>query len=251
MAQEEKRTDSAQPVDSREESALRQDGSSAAEKKPRPRKALLTACVVAAIIVVAGAGFWVWHEQPSFCNALCHIPMNPYNKTYDQAPDTAGVDKWGNEVTNTSAMLCVSHQAAKNDGGAEATCLSCHVPTIGEQVSEGLNWVSGNYEVVSTKMDMWAATERDTNHLTEARGVSGDEFCLNEACHNITRDDLIELTSDLDFNPHVPQHGKQDCTTCHKGHRASVMYCAPCHSDAEIPEGWITPAEQEKLLLEE
>ena len=38
--------------------------------------------VVAAVLVVAGAGFWVWHEQPSFCNAICHSPMDKYVETY-------------------------------------------------------------------------------------------------------------------------------------------------------------------------
>ena len=30
--------------------------------------------VVAAVVIVAGAGFWVWHEQPSFCNAVVPQP---------------------------------------------------------------------------------------------------------------------------------------------------------------------------------
>lgn len=48
-----------------------------APKKPR-RKGWIIAGVVAAVIIVAGAGFWVWHEQPSFCNAICHSPMDYY-----------------------------------------------------------------------------------------------------------------------------------------------------------------------------
>ena len=32
--------------------------------------------VVAVVLVAAGAGFFVWHEQPSFCNAICHTPMD-------------------------------------------------------------------------------------------------------------------------------------------------------------------------------
>ena len=74
--------------------------------------------VVAVVLIAAGAGFWVWHEQPSFCNAICHTPMDQYNATYDQEPNTAGVDKWGNEVKNTSSMLCVSHKMPTDQGGA-------------------------------------------------------------------------------------------------------------------------------------
>ena len=37
---------------------------------------------VAAVIVLAAAGFFVWHEQPSFCNAICHVPMDNYVEGY-------------------------------------------------------------------------------------------------------------------------------------------------------------------------
>ena len=33
--------------------------------------------VVVVVIVAAGAGFWVWHEQPSFCNAICQLHLLP------------------------------------------------------------------------------------------------------------------------------------------------------------------------------
>ena len=46
-----------------------------APKRKRARAAII-AGVTAAIIIVAGAGFWVWHEQPSFCGAICHTPMD-------------------------------------------------------------------------------------------------------------------------------------------------------------------------------
>lgn len=207
-------------------------------KKARKRWPIVTGVVVA-VLVVAGAGMWVWHEQPSFCGAICHYPMAAFNTTYDQEPNTTGVDKWGNEVSNTSAMLCVTHKVSTEEGGADATCLSCHVPTLSEQISEGMTWVAGNY--------VYPLYERSASELTEARGVESDEFCLNESCHNITRDDLIELTSDKERNPHVAQHGEVACTECHKAHRASVMYCSECHTDAEIPDGWLTAAENEAL----
>ena len=44
----------------------------AAQKKKK--KWPIVVGVVVAVLVVAGAGFWVWHEQPSFCNAICHTP---------------------------------------------------------------------------------------------------------------------------------------------------------------------------------
>lgn len=203
-------------------------------KKKGKKKWPIVVGVVAVVLIAAGAGFWVWHEQPSFCNAICHTPMDSYNATYDQELNTTGTDKWGNEVENTSAMLCVSHKAT------DATCLSCHVPTLSEQISEGINWVTGNY--------VYPLEERSLDDLTEARGAANsDEFCLNEDCHNLTRDDLIEKTSDMERNPHVAQHGEVSCSECHKAHRASVMYCSGCHSDAEIPDGWISVAEEKQL----
>ena len=48
----------------------------------RKRLGITLGCVVA-VLVVAGAGFMVWHEQPSFCNAICHDPMDPYLPTFE------------------------------------------------------------------------------------------------------------------------------------------------------------------------
>ena len=83
-----------------------------------------------------------------------------------------------------------------------------------------------------------------------ARGIEPDQFCLNESCHNMTRDDLIQATSDLERNPHVAQHGENQCSDCHKAHRASVNACSQCHNDAPIPEGWISAADNTALEKE-
>lgn len=206
----------------------------ASPKRANRKRWAIAAVVVVAVFAVAGTGMWVWHEQPSFCGAICHSPMEQYLETYEQDAGVAGVDKWGNPVANTSSMLAVSHKA--EDG---ATCLSCHEPTMSEQISEGVMWVSGNFA------DPMA--ERSIGDLTEAAGKSGDEFCLNAACHDITRDDLVELTADMTRNPHSPQHAEVACSTCHKAHRASVVYCSECHQDAEIPEGWLSVDEAQEL----
>ena len=202
----------------------------------RPRKRWTTAvAVVAVVLVVAGAGLWAWHEQPSFCSAICHNPMDPYLPTYEAEPGQPTADKWGNEVADAAGLMAASHRAENGD-----TCMSCHVPTLGEQISEGMTWVSGDYYD--------PLSERNLDDLTAARGVEGDEFCLNEACHNYTRDELVELTSDRAFNPHVAQHEERECSDCHKAHRSSVMVCAQCHTEAEIPQGWISPVEDAMLM---
>lgn len=211
------------------------EGAIAARKQRPRRKAAIAVAVVAAVVVVAGAGFWVWHEQPSFCNAICHNPMDPYLPTYEAEPGQPATDKWGNDVEDAAGMLAATHRAQNGD-----TCMSCHVPTLQEQMAEGAAWVAGDYY---DPLD-----ERDLTELTAARGVAGEEFCLNAACHNYTREQLVELTADREFNPHVSQHEERECSDCHKAHRASVMVCAQCHTQAEVPDGWIAPVEDATLL---
>lgn len=206
-----------------------------AHKSRFSRKAIVTVCTVCAVLVVAFAGFWAWHEQPSFCNAICHDPMDPYLPTYEASSGASAVDKWGNEVEDGAGLMAAVHRE-----DADATCMSCHVPTLSEQIGEGVNWITGNFY---SPLD-----ERSLNDLTEARGVEKEEFCLNESCHNLSRSDLIELTADeYEFNPHHGQHGAQDCTACHKAHRESVMLCTECHSEAEVPEGWVSAQEGKEM----
>ena len=233
MTEEEKKVEE-QPV----------EGEPAAQKKKK--KWPIVVGVVVAVLVVAGAGFWVWHEQPSFCNAICHTPMDAYLPTYEAEINQPGVDKWGNEVTNSNAMMAPLHRMV----GDGATCLTCHVPTLSEQIGEGMSWITGNYEVMLTQTGQYVVPEKSLEELVAARGIEPDQFCLNESCHNMTRDDLVEATSDMTRNPHVAQHGEVQCSECHKAHRASVNYCSSCHNDADIPDGWITAAEDKALVKE-
>lgn len=210
----------------------------------RKAKRAIAASVVAVVVIAAGAGFWMWHEQPSFCNAVCHSPMDPYVEMFQQEAGQPGVDKYGNDVLNTSSMLAIAHKAEGLD------CLSCHVPTISEQISEVSEWVGGRFAVPEP------LAERSTTVMSVARGQDADSFCLNPACHNYTREQLETLpaVAGMKYNPHAGQHNEMGgesaqpaCTDCHKSHRASVMYCTKCHVDADVPEGWITYQEQRDL----
>jgi len=223
----------------------------AAEPAPKKSKKKLgiAAGVVAAVIVVAGAGFWVWHETPGFCGAICHTPMDPYLATYEAEPGEASIDKWGNEVSDAKAMTASYHRVAG------ATCLDCHESNLSLQIAEGVSWITGSYEVKANDVYGVVAVERSLDELAEAVGKDGEAICLNDACHNnadgapMTRDDLAALTAD-EFghrNPHVDQHGNTTCSDCHKAHRASVNQCSACHTDALIPEGWISSADSRKL----
>lgn len=210
------------------------EGTVPASKKKKPKKLVIIGVVCLAIVAL-GIGFWTWHEQPSFCSAICHDPMDPYLPTYEAESGQAAVDKWGNEVPDGSLMLASYHRSV-----ADATCLTCHQPVLSEQVGEALTWVSGDFY---TPLD-----ERTLGDLMEARGGDDDEFCLNPSCHDMTRSDLEQLTaSEYEFNPHASQHGKQDCTACHKAHRQSVLLCTECHTEAVVPEGWLSAAEGRQL----
>ena len=184
-------------------------GASPAPKR-RGRRTAVVAAVVAAILVVAGVGMWVWHEQPSFCGAICHTPMDNYLTTYESDLNSPATDKWGNEVADPHTMLAAYHGKLGND------CMDCHVPTLSEQIGEGAAWVAGNYN--------FPLVERTASELTKASGRDADELCLNEACHNLTRDDLYEKTADMGtYNPHWAHHEELECTTCHKAHRGSPI----------------------------
>lgn len=203
------------------------------KKKYRKKNATIAVIVVVAIVVL-GIGMWTWHEQPSFCNAFCHDAMDTYPSTYEQQANAAGIDKWGNDVSNTNAMLAVTHREAGDN------CLDCHVPTISQQLNEVSETITGNYYVPLAEV---STEELMVNSGHEAG--TGDEFCLRSGCHDTlgiyTREDLTQATADMTRNPHSWQHGQQACSDCHKAHRASTLICTECHADAktELPEGWV------------
>lgn len=234
MSEDETKEEAATEADATEAAAPEDSATKEAAPKKKGKKWPIVVGVVVVVLIAAGAGFFVWHEQPSFCNAICHTPMDPYLPTYEAEPGQPATDKWGNDVKDASSMLAPVHRAAGK------TCMDCHVPTIGEQLSEGASWVTGNY--------YYPLEERDTEQLVAARGIEPDQFCLNEACHNMTRDDLIKATADKGkYNPHVAQHGERACSDCHKAHRASVNACTQCHPSAYVPDGWLTAEEASKL----
>lgn len=121
------------------------------------------------------------------------------------------------------------------------------------EVTEGIGWLTGCYEVVQTTDERFVPEEKALSDLTAARGIASEAFCLNSGCHAnddgsaMTRDDLNEKTSYMKRNPHVEEHGEVDCNECHKAHRASTVYCSKCHSDVTIPDGWVSYKEAEAL----
>ncbi len=197
----------------------------------------VTGAVCLVVFVAAGAGMLVWHESPSFCGAICHASMDGYLPTYEAEPGEASVDKWGNEVSDASSMMASVHRKY-----GDVTCLDCHKPTIAEQATEGINFVTGGYTA--------PLYERNLDNLTAYEDYDDNtEFCLNESCHNMTKSDLTKATSNLKRNPHSWHHFQYTCTDCHKSHRASVLVCTSCHDDSmqDLPDGWLSHQESKEL----
>lgn len=223
-------------------------------EKPSKKRGKRPVIIGVAVVVVAAAafGFWKWHEQPGFCDAFCHLSMNAYVETINQVDHEPGVDKYGYEVSDTHAMLVVSHA---NMGEKSIACLNCHEPAIQQQMGEVMETVTGNYTVVQRVDDKGYALEEVgqkalmENSLHDASD-GGDAFCMKSGCHDVTREELAEKTADRAFNPHDCPHTQFACTDCHKSHRASQMACSSCHLDAleNLPDGWVDGRESKQLL---
>ena len=193
-------------MDEKREGKTVQAGSEKAKRKRWP----IVVGVVAAVAVAAGVGFAAWHAQPSFCNAICHSPMDGYVEGY----------------YNDEALMANAHQKAGT------TCLECHEAKLDEQIAEGIAWVRGDFEV-------------DENGMIATVGVTADsKMCATPECHDFS--EVIAATEDwggqAGVNPHTSHQGTAiDCSNCHGAHGQSNMYCNTCH-DYEVPEGWSSPA---------
>lgn len=226
------------------------DGGTPVPKKKGKKKWAIVGVIVA-VLVAAGAGMMVWHESPSFCSTMCHIE-GTYVDNYMQAQSAVGTDKYGNQVSNTNAMMSVLHRNTKATAKPEILCVDCHIPNMAELAHDGMNYVSGNYPL--------PRDERSASGLQSWDGKTGESFCANERCHvYLLGDDgqlsyakLADSTSSRAFNFHDQHHAALDleCTDCHKGHRASVVVCTGCHEheNVQIPDGWVTYQQSQDLM---
>ncbi|MDR3053309.1 MAG: cytochrome c3 family protein [Coriobacteriales bacterium] len=185
-------------------------------KKKSVKKTLLITAIVLVVMVGGVAGTYaVLHDDPGFCNALCHSPMDPYVASYEQGISI--------KKDQSSAVLLV---ARHKESAADINCLSCHEPSFEEQIAEGMKWISGEF-----------------NEPLKPLRYDGKEFCLRPECHEgiETEDDLARATENLEFNPHDSHMPDLACDQCHQVHEQSEMMCRQCHSGAELPAGWKEP----------
>ena len=133
------------------QSAQAQSGDTqpAQHAKKKKSKKLVIVGVVVVVIVVIGLGFNAWHNQPSFCNSVCHTPMDNY------------VNGYYNDSAQSSTAF--AHQA-KNVG-----CLQCHEATLEEQVNEAKAWVSGSYKMNSNGQLKKTLVTADKKNVREER----------------------------------------------------------------------------------
>ncbi|MFR4804974.1 MAG: cytochrome c3 family protein [Eggerthellaceae bacterium] len=196
MGEEEKRRFAAAPPAQKD--ALSETASNAQEKRGRVRRRwpIAVGCV-AAVVALAAAGFFVWHEQPSFCNAICHVPMDNYVEA----------------ITGRDALLNAHYREG-------TTCLQCHEPKIDEQIAEGL-------PAKATGVDSDIATV----------GVTADEKMCARRCHDMqdVMAATQDWGGEEGVNPHVPAGYAVDCSNCHGVHKASNMYAT--RHDYETPQG--------------
>jgi hypothetical protein len=182
-----------------------------ARKGRLKRPLIIIGCVV---IVLAGVGIGgaIWHQDPSFCGALCHGPMSSYVEGYQ---------------SDNSALLITAHRQEGYD------CLDCHDASLGEQIREATSYVSGNYTIPPAPS-----------------GIGDSAFCLD--CHEFDEvitagDDYTRIAAsgrssaydsmNRGVNVHRSHEGNLECNSCHSMHGTSFMQCNNCHF-LPLPEGW-------------
>lgn len=148
-----------------------------------------------------GAGAGVAERSEAWCAEACHSPMDVY------------VDTFLSTDEGTTALSAVH-------GRLGATCSSCHEwdevsarEMIEAEESGGFKVSKSGYLKIPTDYD--------------------ESLCLNEACHNMTRQELSEMSEGWAWNVHSDRHGSLECSTCHKAHSESTLTCAQCHEDAQ------------------
>ncbi|MEI3230567.1 MAG: cytochrome c3 family protein [Gordonibacter pamelaeae] len=183
--------------------------------KKRPKRGWIVAGVVAAVIVVAGAGFWVWHEQPSFCNAICHSPMDYYVETYDSGDPQLGVTV---HAKAGESCLRLPHRRADD-------------PNLG---GDGLG-------VRQLPHDRGRHHARH-GQATRQRGVlRAPRVPRRQVLDEITAGLWGFAGNDEKYNPHANhEDAALECGDCHKAHENQVLVCNECH-DLTLPEGWEAP----------
>jgi len=143
-------------------------------------------------VLLLGTGGYVIHQSntnPEFCGT-CHI-MQDNVQSYLSSSD----------MDHVHAL-------------AEVQCKECHDYPIPKEISAGVKFIFGNYDVdVDGKL-----LQRKFN----------DEMCLE--CH-ISYEYLANQTDYLEKNPHLSHWDTLKCRDCHISHGQQIDLCSECHEN--------------------
>ncbi|QUN05022.1 flavocytochrome c [Shewanella yunxiaonensis] len=94
-----------------------------------------------------------------------------------------------------------------------------------------------------------------TCHQTPGKVADDSENYINTQCKSCHGDYAALKNPKLKIDPHDSHLGDINCTSCHKGHEQSKVYCNECHSfdlkipfnDAKKKEAWDAKWDQQKI----
>ncbi|ADI01007.1 MAG TPA: cytochrome c3 [Syntrophothermus lipocalidus] len=168
------------------------------QSKKWPRKTRNLVLIAVALIVMGsgtGIGLLKASEKPAFCS-YCHI-IKPYYNSWNEGD-------------------LLAHKHAEHD----VTCHDCHQESVSDKISEGVKYLTGDYETPLNR-----------------REFGTREFCLS--CHDFEK--VKSATNFEESNPHDNHNGDQECNLCHNMHRESQVMCAQCHQFEwmdDLGKGW-------------
>ncbi len=143
-------------------------------------------------IAVGTSGGYLLHlsnTSPEFCGT-CHI-----------------MDENVNSYLTSNHMDNVHFQAG-------VQCKDCHDYPVSAEISSGVNFLLGNYNV------------GPNGKLIKVQ--YDDQMCLD--CH-ISYAFMARATDYLHRNPHFNHNGELECRTCHMSHEAQIDFCSSCHNN--------------------
>lgn len=214
-----------------------EEAGDAPKKKKGKGKLVLLVVVIVVVLLFGGVGvvYATQHDNPQFCNLICHTPMDPYVQSYMDGTSVNAAQ------ADFDGDLGVTIHANSDQ---DIVCLTCHTDGIDTQIQEGIAWVTGGYNL---PLELTLTLKEPEKHQRDAEAM-----CLQSGCHEGIESlaDLKEATSHLKRNVHDSHNGDQNCTNCHQMHEQSVNNCTQCHSDSETPDGWLTYTEQQKQIKE-
>ncbi|MCL2530075.1 MAG: cytochrome c3 family protein [Coriobacteriia bacterium] len=217
------------------------------KKKKSKARIIILVIVIVLVLSIGGGGvvYATQHHNPNFCNAVCHVPMDPYVQSFWEGTSI------NPNQPDLEAPLLVTVHAESDD---HVICLDCHTDGLDIQIAEGITWITGN---VPQPLNPLRFTFGPPLGQHERDGVV---TCLVAGCHDgiSSLDDLIKATSNEvrnghDIETYLAYHTDKSltCSSCHQAHEKSIMFCTQCHaSDSPRPPGWLTFLEGQKQAFQ-